>query len=102
MKLAVFNGSPRGKNSNTSLLLSTFIKGFQNRGGEIVSVDLLIKEKNLEQHVDHFVKAEAVMLASPLYVDSVPGMVKEFIEAVGNYDGRGKKILFLGKILEND
>ena len=28
MKLTVFNGSPRGKKSNTTILLEHFLKGF--------------------------------------------------------------------------
>lgn len=95
MKLAVFNGSPRGKLSNTSVLLSFFINGLKSRGGEVTSYDLLIREEDLDEHVNHFKKADSVMLATPLYVDSVPGMVKKFIETIGNYDGAGKKILFL-------
>ena len=37
MKLAVFNGSPRGKNSNTRILLEHFQNGFENNGGEVTS-----------------------------------------------------------------
>lgn len=95
MKLAIFNGSPRGNKSNTKILLSHFQSGFENEGGEVTSTEFLIQEKHLEEQVQHFKDAKNIFLAFPLYVDSVPGMVKKFIESIGNFDGTGKKILFL-------
>jgi multimeric flavodoxin WrbA len=95
MKLAIFNGSPRGNNSNTQLLLGHFQKGFESSGGEITTTDLLIQEKDIEKHIQHFKTAENILLAFPLYVDSVPGIVKMFIEQIGNFDGTGKKIFFI-------
>lgn len=94
MKLAIFSGSPRGKTSNTKKLLEHFQKGFENAGGEIKIVEYLIQEKHLEEQVKHFKEEENILFAFPLYVDSVPGVVKQFIEAVGNFDGSGKNIWF--------
>jgi len=94
MRLAVFNGSPRGHKSNTSVLLKHFLNGFQNNGGELESIDYLIQEKNIKEQVANFKSAENILLAFPLYVDSVPGMVKKFIEEIGNFNGEGKRILF--------
>ncbi len=95
MQLAIFNGSPRGKNSNTKVLLDHFQKGFKENGGDVVSYDYLIKEKHLDEQVEHFKNADCIFIALPLYVFSVPGIVKKFIEEIGNFDGRGKKIMFL-------
>jgi multimeric flavodoxin WrbA len=95
MQLVIFNGSPRGKNSNTKVLLDRFQKGFVGNGGEVVSYDYLIKEKHLDEQVEHFKNADCVFIALPLYVFSVPGIVKKFIEEIGNFDGSGKKIMFL-------
>ncbi len=95
MKLAIFNGSPRGKNSNTTILLNHFQKGFADNGGQVTTYDYLINEKQLKKHVWDFRSAEAILLAFPLYIDSMPSIVKAFIEEIGNYDGVGKKVLFL-------
>ncbi len=95
MKLAVFNGSPRGNNSNTKILLSHFLLGFESAGGIVTSTDYLIQEKHLDEQIQHLKQAEVIFLAFPLYIDSVPGIVKQFIEKTGNFDGTGKKILFL-------
>ncbi len=94
MQLAIFNGSPRGMTSNTKKLLDHFQKGFKSAGGEVVQVDYLIKEKYLEEQVQHFKAAKNILLAFPLYVDSVPGVVKQFIESIGNYDSRDVNIWF--------
>jgi len=94
MKLAIFNGSPRGRTSNTKKLLEYFQQGFESAGGEITIVDYLIQEKHLDKQVQHFKNEENILLAFPLYVDSVPGVVKQFIEAVGSFDGSGKNIWF--------
>lgn len=95
MQLAIFNGSPRGNNSNTRLLLEHFQRGFNTNGGEVVSYDFLIQEKHLDEQVQRFKQAENIFIAFPLYTDSVPGIVKKFIEAIGNIDGTSKRILFL-------
>lgn len=94
MKLAIFNGSPRGRTSNTKTLLDHFQKGFENAGGEIKIVDYLVQEKHLDKQVLHFRESENILLAFPLYVDSVPGVVKQFIETIGNFDGSDKNIWF--------
>lgn len=95
MKLAIFNGSPRGARSNTKLLLNHFNEGFTKHNGEISSYDYLIQEKNLIKQVDNFKSAHNIFIAFPLYVDSVPGIVKAFFEEIGNFNGQNKNILFL-------
>lgn len=83
MKYVLFNGSPRGKNGNTQVLLNQFIQGLASTGtGEIETV-LLAKVKETEQHVHLFCNADHVILAFPLYTDAMPGIVKYFIEAAG-------------------
>lgn len=95
MKLAIFNGSPREKGSNTKILLEHFCKGFESSGGEVQSLDYLINYKNIKEQVDNFKKAENVFFAFPLYTDSMPGIVKNFIETINTFDGSEKKIFFL-------
>ncbi len=95
MQLVLFNGSPRGKTSNTKVLLNQFEKGFKAGGGEVTSINYLLRQKHLTEQVAAFKSADVIFLAFPLYVFSVPGIVKQFIEAIGEFDGRGKKIFFL-------
>jgi len=95
MQLAIFNGSPRGKNSNTKVLLDQFINGFNSHGNHTVSTNYLLQQKHIKEHAKRFKDAEVVFIAFPLYVFTVPGIVKIFIEEIGNFNGSGKKILFL-------
>ena len=95
MKLAIFNGSPRGRGSNTKLLLQHFCNGFEANGGKVILTEYLIKQNSINEQVEHFKNADNIFIAFPLYTDSMPGIVKRFIEEIGNFDGNGKQILFL-------
>ncbi len=82
MKLTIFNGSPRGEESNTQILLNHFLEGFTITQGN--SYELLYL-KNLEKSsnfVESFKNAEKVLLAFPLYMDAMPTIVKSFIESL--------------------
>ena len=82
MKLAVFNGSPRGKDSNTKVLLEHFINGFMKTDGNTYEVAYLIRVKDRGSFINLFQEAEQVLLAFPLYDDAMPAIVKTFIESL--------------------
>ncbi len=82
MQLTLFNGSPRGRNSNTAILLEHFIKGFAQDNNHQVNLFYLIHTKNVHNYARYFQKAENVIIAFPLYTDAMPGIVKHFIEAL--------------------
>jgi len=88
MKLAVFNGSPRGRRSNTRILLEHFLKGFSETEGNKHEAYYLNRVKEEDQFKQAFSEAECVLLAFPLYTDSMPGVVKCFIEALEPFVGR--------------
>ena len=54
MQLTVFNGSPRGKNSNTRLLLERFLSGFEGKGGQTKRLHYLVKRNQRKEQVDDF------------------------------------------------
>jgi multimeric flavodoxin WrbA len=82
--ITVFNGSPRGKNGNTPIMLRKLMKGF---GGEYEIHDLIMT-RDIERHVEAFQQAQCVWLGFPLYTDGMPGLVKSFIEALEPVKGR--------------
>ena len=88
MRLTVFNGSPRGKESTTRLLLDHFLEGFAAAGGNTSEVLYLNHVKDGDRFVQSFQDAEYVLLAFPLYHDSVPAIVKAFIESLEPLCGR--------------
>ena len=88
MKLTVFNGSPRGRGSNTHVLLEHFLQGFEESEGNSYELFYLNRVKQTERFVQAFAGAEHVLLAHPLYTDAMPGLVKAFIEALEPLCGR--------------
>ncbi|GAI05794.1 unnamed protein product, partial [marine sediment metagenome] len=82
MKLTVFNGSPRGKRSNTKILLEHFINGFMTTDGNTYKIFYLNRLKDSDKFVKSFQEAERVLMAFPLYTDAMPAMVKTFIESL--------------------
>jgi len=89
MKLSIINGSPRGASGNTETLLEHFIKGFTERDGNSVERFYLIKERpSFEKLKNVFLDSEILLLAFPLYIDAMPGSVKEFIESLEPLKGK--------------
>lgn len=96
MKLTIFNGSPRGKGSNTKILMDHFCKGFNAAAAEMntaenllkVNVAYLVHTDKMEEFLELFEESDKIILAFPLYTDSVPGIVKFFIEQLEPFCGR--------------
>jgi hypothetical protein len=88
MKLTVFNGSPRGKESNSKVLLDHFLAGFEATPGNSHELFYLNRVKQTERFVEAFSDAEHVLLAFPLYADAMPGQVMAFFEALEPLCGR--------------
>jgi multimeric flavodoxin WrbA len=88
MKLTVFNGSPRGKESTTTILLKHFLDGFMVTEGNTHELAYLNRVKDSEKFMKLFQEAERVFLAFPLYDDVMPAIVKFFIESLEPFCGR--------------
>ncbi|MBF0502286.1 MAG: NAD(P)H-dependent oxidoreductase [Candidatus Riflebacteria bacterium] len=82
MKLLVCNGSPRGRTSNTDILLKPFLEGFEEDSQNTHETVYLNSEDGRKQAITSFVQAELILIGFPLYTDAMPGIVKEFIEAL--------------------
>ena len=88
MKLTIFNGSPRGARSNTDLLLRHFVDGFTSTPGNAYAEVYLNRVKDADKFVKLFEESEHVLLAFPLYSDSMPSIVKMFIDSLEPLCGR--------------
>jgi len=92
MSLMIFNGSPRGENSNSNIIASWFIGGYE----EINTVYL----KKVKQH-DDFIEAsksyDKLLFVFPLYVDGMPGQVKYFFEQMhkNKAEFKDKEVTFI-------
>jgi multimeric flavodoxin WrbA len=86
--LSLFNGSPRGRKGNTPILLSQFARGFTSLPGRSAESYQVNRLKQMERVIEAFANAECAWVGFPLYTDSMPGLVKEFFEALQPLRGR--------------
>jgi hypothetical protein len=89
MQLAIINGSPRYKNSNSALLVQQFLKGFQSNS--VTTLSYLSGAENRKKAVADFASSDTVLIIFPLYTDCMPGIVKEFFEDLINIENKAEK-----------
>lgn len=102
MKIAVINGSPRGRDSITNLMVTSFLKGAAQEGAEGVTIFLaekelkhckgclacwvatpgecVIKDDDMAEIISQTEGAEILVLATPLKYANISSMLKVFIE----------------------
>ncbi len=101
MKITIFNGSPRAEAGNTHVMVEAFMKGARKGGAEVENVFLAKKEINpcrgcfscwlktpgkcvtkddMAELLDKFVSSDIIVFATPLYVDNVTGIMKNFMD----------------------
>ena len=100
MRIVAFNGSPRGAAGNTQVMVENFLSGAEAAGAETENIILadrkighcrgcfacwlktpgkcIIKD-DMEELLEKF-KADIIVFASPLYVDNVTGIMKDFMD----------------------
>lgn len=91
MKTIIINGSPKGKKGNTEIFIQNFISGMKRE----VEVRRIIEEgyDSLASIVKEY---DTIILALPLYIHSMPGIVMRFIEHLeANSGGLPKQIGFI-------
>lgn len=101
MKITAFNGSPRGEAGNTHIMVESFLKGAKDAGGDVENVILAGKnikgctgcfgcwvrtpgkcfiKDDMEKLLEKAVTSDIVIFATPLYVDNVTGLMKNFMD----------------------
>lgn len=101
MKITIFNGSPRAEAGNTHVMVEAFMKGAKKGGAEVENVFLAKKEINpcrgcfscwlktpgecvikddMAELLKKFAGSDIVVFATPLYVDNVTGIMKNFMD----------------------
>jgi putative NADPH-quinone reductase len=101
MKIALINGSPRGQKSNTQIMAKAFLAGAQEAGAKTLNVFLAGKKiqhcqgcfscwlktpgsciinDDMKNILADAAGADVLVLASPLYIDSMSGMLKTFMD----------------------
>ena len=80
--LLLLNGSPRGPRSNSMRMMTRIADGWRSAGGAEPTVLHLAKHADFERAIAEFPEAGTVLLGMPLYTDSMPALVAEFIEGL--------------------
>jgi len=80
--LLLLNGSPRGERSNSMKMLSRVAEDWQQTGGQAPETLHLAQPACFVRAVEAFGEADVVLLGMPLYTDSMPALVKAYIEAL--------------------
>ncbi|MBN3035966.1 MAG: flavodoxin family protein [Bacteroidales bacterium] len=101
MWLSVINGSPRGKKSNTAILLGELLKGFCSVTGSFQLEEIYLNRPVKDGRLDQlFHESDIMIIAFPLYTDAMPGIVKEFFEDLSGLCGTNPA-LKLGFIVQS-
>lgn len=101
MKITAINGSPHGKEGITNIMVSTFLKGAQEAGAEVVNVFLSEKELNhckgcftcwlgtpgqcvikddMEKIIAEGQGTDILLLATPIKYGNISSLLKVFVE----------------------
>lgn len=95
MQVVLCNGSPRGRNSNSRVILSWLEEGL-SPGTPLSCIDLAPASR-MQDNMHAARQADLLVLVFPLYTDSVPGLVKAFLESLVEASGgslEGKSLAF--------
>lgn len=86
MHVVIINGSPRvRKDSNTEKIIAAFAKGLSEKGGTFETYT--ISDRNTWDIIrDAYIKNDEILIALPLYVECVPGLLLEFLETLPRKD----------------
>ncbi|RLD57640.1 MAG: hypothetical protein DRJ01_13625 [Bacteroidetes bacterium] len=96
MKLTIFNGSPRGEQSNSTILIEQFLIGYNIINSDNVSINYILKSKLEKERKEIFQNADIILIFFPLYTDCMPGIVKKFFEDIADLKiNKSKKIGFI-------
>lgn len=100
-KILAINGSPRGAAGNTEIILQAFLQGIQDEGADtdviylkdktvrhclgcfscwIKTPGVCVHKDDMSEILEQVKKTEMMVYAMPLYVYSVPGLFKDFMD----------------------
>ncbi|MDD4857295.1 MAG: flavodoxin family protein [Candidatus Krumholzibacteria bacterium] len=101
MRITAFNGSPKAERGNTNVMVEAFLAGAREAGAEIENVFLSRKKigpckacnacwmktpgrcaqrDDMDELLEKFAASDVVVFATPVYVDNVTGLMKNFMD----------------------
>lgn len=86
MHAVIINGSPRAqKYSNTEKIIAAFAKGLAEKGSTF-ETHAVSNRKTWDAIRGAYLKNDEILIALPLYVECVPGLLLEFLETLPKKD----------------
>lgn len=90
MHVMIINGSPRVKKySNTDKILAKFTAGLSRQGNTFEQYEVSDR-KQWDEIRKAWDRNDNILIAIPLYVENIPGLLLEFLETVAPKDGSAK------------
>ena len=95
MHLVILSGAarPRAK-SNTAKIIDAFREGFE-AGGNTAEVWYLADRRQWPQAAEAFARSRYTLIALPLYVENIPGILLEFLSGLQPRETPGAVLSFL-------
>ena len=88
MHVVIINGSPRvQKYSNADKIIAAFAKGLSEKGNTFETY-AISNRKTWDIIRDAYIKNDEILIALPLYIECVPGLLLEFLETLPENDER--------------
>lgn len=82
MHVLIINGSPRVKKySNTNYILEKFTEGLRENGASFEQYEISDRG-SWDQIRQAFDRNNVILIALPLYVECIPGLLMEFLETL--------------------
>ena len=95
MHLVIISGAARPQSkSNTAKVIAAFQKGYEETGNT-AEVWYLSDRRQWNQAAKAFEQNDQVLIAFPLYVENVPGILLEFLSGLCPRQTSGTKLAFL-------
>lgn len=90
MRTLIINGSPKGKNGNTEIFIKKFVKEM------IAPYEICYVAKEDPLQIAKYMKEfDTIIIAMPLYVHSMPGIVMKLIECMEPESNAGNTMGFI-------
>ena len=101
MHVLIINGSPRVKKySNTNAILEKFTEGLRENGASFEQYEISDRG-SWDQIRQAFDRNTVILIALPLYVECIPGLLMEFLETLTpKSDGSKMAFLLQGGFME--
>ena len=95
MHLVIISGATRPQSkSNTAKVIAAFQKGFEENGNT-TEVWYLSDRRQWKRAANAFEQNERILIALPLYVENIPGILLEFLSGITPKQAPGTKLAFL-------